>query len=209
MVSLFPRKSYSDVSLYLKAYASEVHAAFATIDADAIRKAAACLEEVVRRKATIFVCGNGGSAAIANHFVCDHVKGASTGTDFHPRVSSLSTNIEIVTAIANDMDYAKVFEFQLSKLADPGDVLVTISSSGQSPNIVAAIEWAKKHKITSIAMTGFGGGDARRLSDIALHVEAQNYGVVEDVHQSVMHILAQFLRQKRLFEQDQIGQIKF
>ena len=208
-MSLFPGKPYPDVGDYLNAYADAVRFAFATIDRDAIDKAARCLEEAVDRKGTIFVCGNGGSAAIANHFVCDHVKGASTGTDFHPRVSSLSTNIEIVTAIANDIDYAKVFEFQLSSFADPGDVLVTISSSGGSPNILAAINWAKQHRITSIAMTGFSGGASRELADICLHVDAQNYGVVEDVHQSLMHILAQFLRQKRLLEPTQIGQMKF
>jgi phosphoheptose isomerase len=206
---LFPNRRYTDAGEYLIAYADAVRLAFATIDSDAIRRAARCLEEAVNSRATIFVCGNGGSAAIANHFVCDHVKGASTGTDFHPRVSSLSTNIEIVTAIANDIDYAKVFEFQLSSFADPGDVLVAISSSGASPNILAAINWAKQHQITSISMTGFGGGDSRTLADISLHVDAQNYGVVEDVHQSLMHILAQFLRQKRLLETSQIGRIKF
>jgi D-sedoheptulose 7-phosphate isomerase/D-glycero-D-manno-heptose 1,7-bisphosphate phosphatase len=147
---LFPNRRYTDAGEYLIAYADAVRLAFATIDSDAIRRAARCLEEAVNSRATIFVCGNGGSAAIANHFVCDHVKGASTGTDFHPRVSSLSTNIEIVTAIANDIDYAKVFEFQLSSFADPGDVLVAISSSGASPNILAAINWAKQHQITSI-----------------------------------------------------------
>ena len=116
--------------------------------------------------------------------------------------------VEIV-AIANDIGYEKVFEFQLPSCADPGDVLVALSSSGLSPNILAAIKWAKQNKITSICMTGFGGGESRKLADISLHVDAQNYGVVEDVHQSLMHILAQFLRQKWLLEPSQIGQLKF
>jgi D-sedoheptulose 7-phosphate isomerase len=208
-MSLFPNTPYTDVSEYSSAYADAVQAAFSTINPDAIREAANCLEDAVNRKATIFVCGNGGSAAISNHFVCDHMKGAGTGTDFHPKVSSLSSNIEIVTAIANDISYANVFDFQLSCQASPGDVLVAISSSGASPNIVAAVNWAKTHGVSSIVMTGFGGGDSRKLADISLHVDAQNYGVVEDVHQSLMHILAQFLRQKRLLEPGKIGQIKF
>ena len=206
---LFPDKQYSDIGDYLDSYADLVRSAFATIDQSQLRNAARTLEDAVSRKATIFVCGNGGSASISNHFVCDHVKGVRTGTDFHPKVASLSTNIEIVTAIANDIGYDNVFDFQLSSLSSPGDILVAISSSGGSPNILSAINWARQHGVTSIAMTGFSGGDSRKLADIPLHVDAQNYGVIEDVHQSLMHILAQFLRQKRLTKPEQIGQIKF
>lgn len=209
VISSFPDKPFSDIGDYINAYGQSIKAAFATIDPDQVRKAAKALEETVNRKAMIFVCGNGGSAAISNHFVCDHVKGASNGTDYHPRVTSLSNSIEIITAIANDMAYANIFDFQLSRLASAGDLLVAISSSGGSANITGAINWAKAHGVTSIAMTGFSGGEARTLADISLHVEAHNYGVVEDVHQSLMHILAQFLRQKRLLEPEQIGRIKF
>ena len=208
-MTVFPNEPYSDVTDYLDSYAMQVGAAFATVDRDQVRRAIGCLEEATDRNARIFVCGNGGSAAISNHFVCDHMKGAGAGTDFHAKVESLSTNMEIVSAIANDIDYSQVFAFQLSCLASPGDVLVAISSSGGSPNILAALNWARTHKLVSIAMVGFGGGEARSLADVCLHVKAENYGVVEDVHQSLMHILAQFLRQKRLVDRTQIGTIKF
>ena len=87
----------------------------------------------------MFSCGNGGSAAIANRAQCDHVKGVRTTTDLTPRVLSLSTNVELLTAIANDMGYEKVFVYQLESQSRPGDVLIAVSSSGRSPNIVRAL----------------------------------------------------------------------
>jgi phosphoheptose isomerase len=206
---LFPAKKFDDASAYLNAYAQEIRAAFATVDPRQVCRAAEALEGAAQLRATIFVCGNGGSAAIAGHFACDHMKGVSTGTDLSPRVVSLSSNIELLTAIANDISYASVFAFQLDKMASPGDILITVSSSGSSPNILAAADWAKAHDVTVIAMTGFGGGESRKRADISLHVETENYGVVEDVHQSLMHILAQYLRQKRLLDPAAIGKIKF
>jgi phosphoheptose isomerase len=117
--------------------------------------------------------------------------------------------MEIVTAIANDFGYDQVFEFQLSSLAMDGDVLIVVSSSGNSPNILSALISARTQGIKSIAMTGFNGGKAQGLADVSLRVDAENYGVVEDVHQSLMHIMAQYIRQKRLLARDQIGSIKF
>jgi phosphoheptose isomerase len=206
---LFPERTYPDVGDYLDDYAEAVRMAFAGLDKNELRKAASVLEDAVSRKASIFVCGNGGSASISNHFACDHLKGIRTGTSVLPRVISLSTNIEIVTAVANDIGYANVFDFQLASLASEHDVLVAITSSGASPNILGALRWAREHGLTSIAMTGFSGGESRTLADIALHVDAHNYGVVEDVHQSIMHMLAQFMRHRKLVDVSQIGRIKF
>ena len=206
---IFPVGRFDNAGDYLIAYAKHLADAFETIDHAQLQSAADILERAIGRKATIFVCGNGGSAAIAGHFCCDHMKGASTGTDLLPRVSSLSSNIELITAIANDISYANVFEFQLNSMASAGDVLFAISSSGGSPNIITAIDWAKANGVTVVAMTGFSGGESRKRADISLHVEAENYGVVEDVHQSLMHILAQYLRQKRLLDPASLGTIKF
>jgi D-sedoheptulose 7-phosphate isomerase len=192
----FPHDPFGDAGDYIAAYAREIAAAFATVDQAQFRKAAALLETAAARKATIFTCGNGGSAAIANHMVCDHTKGTRADTELLPRAHSLVANIEINTAIANDIAYDQVFAYQLESYASPGDVLVAISSSGNSPNVVNALLWAKDHGVATIAMTGFAGGKAREIADIPLYVAAQNYGVVEDVHQSLMHALAQFLRQK-------------
>ncbi len=128
-----------------------------------LAEAAELLNDAHDRDATVFACGNGGSASIANHLQCDHVKGVRNGTDLNARVFSLSTNVELFSAIANDHGYDTVFEYQLQSLARPGDVLVAISSSGRSPNIVRALEWANRHGMHTIALTGFSGGAAREL----------------------------------------------
>lgn len=141
----------------------------------------------------VYVCGNGGSAAIANHLVCDHSKGVQAKTALMPGVISLSSNVEIITAVANDIEYNDIFLFQLRTLAKEEDCLITISSSGDSENIVRALSWARKNGLHTISMTGFGGGRSAKLADINLHVGGDNYGVIEDVHQSIMHILAQYL----------------
>jgi len=205
----FPEIPFENPQEYLAGYSEAIVAAHKSIDPNEFAKAATALEGAVDRHATILTCGNGGSAAIANHFVCDHTKGARADTDIRPRVHSLVSNIEITTAIANDMAYDRVFSFQLDSYASAGDVLVAISSSGNSPNIVSALEWAKAHGIGSIAMTGFNGGKAREIADISLHVAAHNYGVVEDVHQSLMHALAQYLRQRRMIDRSLIASRAF
>ena len=174
--------------------AAGTSAAAASVDRAGIQAAVEILEEAHRRGASIFACGNGGSAAIANHLMCDHCKGVAVDTSLRPRVHSLSANIEIITAIANDMSYADVFAYQIRNLGRPGDVLVTISSSGDSENIVRAVDAAKSGGLQVIALTGFQGGRSARAADVNLHVAADNYGVIEDVHQSLMHILAQWLR---------------
>jgi D-sedoheptulose 7-phosphate isomerase/D-glycero-D-manno-heptose 1,7-bisphosphate phosphatase len=113
-------------------------------------------------------------------------------------VVSLSTNIELLTAIANDLAYEEIFAYQLQSQASPGDVLVAISSSGRSPNIVRALTWARDHGLRTIAITGFDGGDARATAEVSIHVDGTNYGIIEDLHQVIMHALAQYIRQSRM-----------
>jgi len=93
-----------------------------------------------------------------------------------------------------------VFSYQLDALGQPGDVLITISSSGDSENIVRAAQLAKENNMPVIAMTGFSGGRSAKIADVNLHVDADNYGVIEDVHQSLMHVLAQYVRQSHMDE---------
>jgi len=168
------------------------------VEPGALDRAAAILLEAYTRGATVFSCGNGGSAAIANHLQCDHVKGVRTTTDLAPRVMSLSANVELLTAIANDMAYEDVFVHQLQSQSRPGDVFIAVSSSGRSPNIVRALLWARDHDVRTIALTGFGGGDAKAVAEVAIHVTEANYGIVEDLHQAIMHALAQYIRQSRM-----------
>lgn len=194
----FPNRPVGSIAEYFHAYAGQIAKAMESVGSDALDAAQRLLNDALDRGAHIFSCGNGGSAAIANHLVCDHAKGVSTDTGLRPRVFSLSSTIEVITAIANDIEYAEVFSTQLRLLSRPGDVLIAISSSGDSENIVRAVDWARANGIATIAMTGFSGGRSANLADVSLHVRADNYGVVEDVHQSLMHVLAQFVRQARM-----------
>lgn len=194
----FPEGPHASAASYFDAYSAETARVASTIDTEALERAAEILLDAYTRGANVFCCGNGGSAAIANHIQCDHLKGIRTGTDLTPRVVSLSASAELLTAIANDVAFEDVFAYQLQSQASPGDVLMAISSSGRSANVVNALTWARGHGLATIALTGFGGGDARDLAHVSIHVDGSNYGIVEDLHQAVMHALAQYIRQSRM-----------
>jgi phosphoheptose isomerase len=194
----FPIAPHRSAASYFDAYAEEMSRAAKTIEPGAFDRAAAILVEAYTRGARMFSCGNGGSASIANHVQCDHVKNVRTTTDLAPQVLSLSTNVELLTAIANDMGYENVFVYQLQSQSGPGDVLMAVSSSGRSANIVRALTWARDHGLRTIAITGFDGGAARAVAEASVHVECTNYGIVEDLHQAIMHALAQYIRQSRM-----------
>lgn len=208
-MSRFPTHPYDDIGAYASDYWGALAKAIATVPLDSLRQAAQMLEEVVTQSGTIFVFGNGGSAAIADHLVCDCMKGARTGTHFAPRLHSLVGNTALLTAIANDLSYDDIFAYQLQAMAKPGDMALAISSSGASPNVVKALRWASTHGLSTLALTGFSGGDAARIVDAGLYVEADNYGLVEDAHQSIMHILAQYLRQRHLVDRSDLMSLRF
>jgi D-sedoheptulose 7-phosphate isomerase len=194
----FPNQAYPDPSDYVCAYRDEIVRAWQSLDIGAFDRAALLLDGAIRGRRTIYACGNGGSAAIANHLLCDVIKGVQTDTELRPKVISLAAHLELITAIANDIAYDEVFVYQLRTLAEPGDVLLTISASGNSENIVRTVDWARSHGVASIAMTGFDGGRSAQLADVNLHVKADNYGIIEDIHQSLMHSFAQYLRQRAM-----------
>jgi D-sedoheptulose 7-phosphate isomerase len=197
-MAAFPDKVYLSASAYLAGYRQALDRAWATVDPTAFERGAAMIGDAIRRGRMIYACGNGGSAAISGHLLCDFLKGIQTDTALRPRVMSLTSHLELITAIANDISYTEVFAYQLKTMAEPGDVLISISSSGNSENIVRAIDWARQNGMGTIAMTGFAGGRSGKLAGINLHVAAENYGIVEDIHHSMMHALAQYLRQSAM-----------
>jgi D-sedoheptulose 7-phosphate isomerase len=196
----FPETKFDNIEDYTDVYFTQVKNAAASVDRKKLRQAADILTNIYSNGGMIYSCGNGGSAAIANHLVCDHCKLVRTDTNLTPRIYSLSSTIEIITAIGNDISYDEIFAYQLQALAKPGDGLITISSSGDSENIVRAATWAKHNGVPVISMTGFAGGRSAEIADVNLHVTADNYGVIEDVHQSLMHLLAQYIRQEHMDE---------
>lgn len=208
-MTYFPDRLFDSAGDFAAAYFEQYRLAAASVDPEALRRAGDLVGAVVGEGRTIYSCGNGGSAAIANHLACDCLKGIRTGTDVRPKVCSLSSTVELITAIANDISYDDVFAFQLDSLGQPGDLLIAISSSGQSPNIVKALTLAKEKGLRTLAMTGFGGGASAEIADVSLHVKAENYGVVEDIHQSFMHLLAQYVRHRNLIDATSLGAVKF
>jgi D-sedoheptulose 7-phosphate isomerase len=156
-------------------------------------KASKLIFEKIKNKKTIFVCGNGGSAAIANHYVCDFLKFFRQNTNYKPKIVSLSNNVETITAISNDIDYKKIFSYQAESLCNKDDLILIISSSGNSKNIIDLLKYAKKNKIKTIGFCGFKGGYLKKNSDISIHVKSENYGISEDSHHILMHLILQYL----------------
>ena len=147
---------------------------------------------------TIFLCGNGGSAANASHFGQDLAKGtlSSMSATRRFRVIPLTDNIGFITALANDQGYDSIFEQQLRNLAAPGDLLVAISGSGNSPNVLRAVEYARSIGMKTIGVTGYDGGKLRKLADESVHIAIEDMGMTEALHGVVFHAAMCFLRER-------------
>ena len=174
-------------------YANRVNAGLESVDKEQLQKVFELLDIAYRKRIPVYVCGNGGSLTMSDHFHCDHAKGTHFDALLRPKIEPLTSG-SILTAIANDIGYDDVFSFQLSIKGSAGDILVAISASGNSPNIINAIRKAKELNMETVAFVGFEGGEAAKLADYVLHVKEDNYGIVEDCHQCLMHILAQQIR---------------
>ena len=181
------------IGAHVKGYADALSRALLSIDWHQLERAIAEIEGARLRRARLWVAGNGGSAAIADHLLCDWVKGTFTPSQTPIHVHSLVSDTALLTACANDFGYDASFSRQIEMQAQPGDVLICISSSGNSANILAALRNASSMGLKTIALTGFDGGESARLADISLHVAVHNYGVVEDCHQILMHNIAQYI----------------
>jgi len=171
-------------------YSAALSAASASVDPRSVEEAYL----LARACRYLYIFGNGGSAAIANHWVCDFTKGINEDTFRRATAVSLSCNAPLMTAIANDIGYEHVFSRQLEYMRPSADVVFAVSSSGNSKNILRAIETAKKIGIHVVALTGFTGGEAAKMADTSVHVSSYNYGVVEDVHMSILHYISQRIR---------------
>ena len=156
------------------------------------------LKNSIKNNQRIFAAGNGGSAALAIHYVCDLSKNANPNWEQNLnryKAICLSNNIGYMTAISNDTSYEDVFKQQLINLATKGDILILISSSGNSPNIINAAGYAKEKGLTVIGITGFKGGKLKRMCDYSAHVNFDSYEVSEDIHQIFGHFLICCLRE--------------
>ena len=173
----------------IRGYIEELKSTLDMLPIKVIRQAVEVILESYRKGGTIFVAGNGGSASTASHFACDLGKGTAVEGKPRLRVISMADNLSLLTAWANDVSYEAIFVDQLKNLMRPGDLLIAISASGNSPNVLRAAEYARQLGCKVIGLTGFGGGKLAKLADIAIVVESDRYGPVEDIHLVLDHIM--------------------
>lgn len=159
------------------------------LDVDAINDALNLLRETQENGNTVFVFGNGGSSSTASHFQNDFNKGVSEHLDKKFNLLCLNDNVATVMAVANDIGFEEVFRFQLTGHIKPGDVCIAISGSGNSKNVINAVEYAKAMGNKIIGLTGYGGGKLKELSDISLHVPINSMQITEDVHMIFDHLM--------------------
>ncbi len=183
-----------DAAEFARRYLQYLNEVLKAIDPEAIARVTKTLLEARARSATVYFIGNGGSAATASHFAND----LSIGTNSYEkpfRVVSLTDNQAIITAIGNDFGYEEVFVRQLQVLGKPGDVLVAISASGNSPNLIRAMEYAAGMEIKTVAITAFDGGRMKQIADDGVHVPTapKEYGPAEDAHMVLDHLVGSYL----------------
>lgn len=166
---------------------------FKKIDNASIYKAIKVVKEHYTSGKTIFTCGNGGSAYNASHYVTDWNKMLSVKKNKQIKTISLCDNLGIITAFGNDLSYENIFSGQLSSLIKKGDLLICVSGSGNSKNIINALKFAKKRKCKTLSFLGFDGGKAKKISDYCVHVPSFDMQICEDIHLMLGHMIMKSL----------------
>ncbi|MQY44165.1 SIS domain-containing protein [Epibacterium sp. SM1969] len=187
----------SSLDEFVDAYIQDFSRGLKAVDVAALAQAITAIQTAIDNGKRLYVVGNGGSAAIADHLVCDFAKG--TDTEGHPAlaVQSLASAPALISALANDFGLEHVFAKQVGYFCQPQDVLIAISSSGNSANIINAVTEAKSRDVAVVGLSGFAGGKLAELADIPLYVPVDNYAVVEDCHQSLMHVITLVIARRR------------
>ena len=193
-----PRECYYClvVAFFPENYKSELLKAIESIDLKKVGEAIETLGQARDEGRRIFVCGNGGSASMASHFATDLVKGASFGRPSRFRIQALTDSLPTITAYSNDVGYECIFVEQLKNFAEPGDVIVAISSSGKSPNVLRVIEYGNSIGCRTIALTGGSGGQLGPLASLEIRVAHPHTGRIEDLHQVVLHMIGYYFMEE-------------
>jgi D-sedoheptulose 7-phosphate isomerase len=184
------------VKQHIDAYLERLRVAFDTLPRDNIERLGELLYRAYNDGKHVFVLGNGGSASTASHMAADLAKNTIEQNMPRFRILSLNDNTALLTALANDLGYENVFAEQLKNLIRAGDVLIAISAGGNSPNVLAAIRCAQERSAEVAAIVGFGGGRAAGLADLPIVIDSDHYGVVEDVHLIINHILVDHFKRR-------------
>jgi D-sedoheptulose 7-phosphate isomerase len=175
---------------WISNYLAKQKAALDSIPPDGVALLVERFRKAWREDRQIFVFGNGGSAANASHFVTDLGKGASDKLSRRFRCLSLNDNTAWITALGNDYSYDQIFAKQLANFARPGDLVLAMSVSGNSPNLVQAFEWANQHGVETVALVGAKRGRLAEMAAHAIVIASDHYGRVEDAHMTICHLLA-------------------
>ncbi len=181
---------------YVADYFARLTAVMETVAPERIEAMGEILFRAYCHGKQVFVVGNGGSSATASHMACDLGKNTISPNLRRFRIMSLNDNVPLLTALANDVGYDRVFSEQLVNLIRPGDVLLVLSGSGRSPNIVEAARCARARAATIVALLGFDGGEARELADEYVLVPSDDYGIIEDVHMILVHGLTGYFKRR-------------
>lgn len=184
----------SSMEHHLDGYLCRLRAAMDSLPREQLTALGETLLRAYRNNKQVFLLGNGGSSSTASHMAADLAKNTIGPNMRRFRIVSLNDNAAIVTALANDLGYENVFSEQLTNLVQAGDVLIVVSASGNSPNVLKAMRYARSRSAEVVGLLGFDGGTAATLADIPLIVPSDHYGVVEDVHLIVNHILVDYFR---------------
>lgn len=174
---------------WISEYIRQQKAALDSIPVEAVSEIIRVFADALRHDRQIFIFGNGGSASNSSHFITDLGKGASDKLGSRFRCLSLNDNISWITALGNDYSYEDVFLRQLQNFARPGDIVMTLSVSGNSPNLVKAIEWAVNNGMYTIALVGAKRGKLAQLAQKVVVVNSEHYGRVEDAHMGICHMI--------------------
>ena len=177
---------------YVESYKRDLLEAIEKIDLETVGRAIEWMKEARDAGRTIFVCGNGGSASTASHFACDMVKGASYERPRRFRIQALTDSLPTLTAYSNDVNYEAVFVEQLKNFAQPGDVVMAISGSGNSPNVLRAVEYANSIGCKTLALTGRDGGRLGAMAQLNLRVPVPHMGRIEDAHLIICHMICYY-----------------
>lgn len=175
----------SEIQNYLEHEIAVLH----SLDVEKINQVLNLLLEAFEKERTIYIFGNGGSAATASHYQNDFNKGISEYTQKKFRFCCLNDNVATLMAIANDIGYEEVFRFQLTGKLQPGDLVIAISGSGNSANVINAVEYAKQEGNVVVGLTGYDGGKLHRLADYSLHASVNSMQITEDIHMIFDHLM--------------------
>jgi len=189
------------INTHIREYLDRLISTLEGLPMDSVESLSELLYRAYSDGKQVFILGNGGSASTASHMAADLGKNTIGPNMRRFRIMSLNDNIPLLTALSNDLGYENMFAEQLQNLIQSGDVLIVISGSGKSPNVLRAMEYARSRSGEVAALLGFDGGPAAELADLTVLVDSSDYGVVEDAHLIINHILVEYFRERLATEQ--------